>query len=271
MAQVQSTEAAALRGVRERVAEVIDDARRLVADIVDPACPTAGFLAALAEELVRATTAPGSAEFPELIEPDAYWEATVKPQSRSVRRAVAEVIEHTEARLAEAASEVESALRVRVDAAHGGGLGEARTNVVDEIAVTCQGLHHLMAEMIRIVPSDKAVTVARSALEEGRRRRAVADVEALKPAYLREAGGGEGHQRFAEQQWSETFAERVAHRDTLLRGEVPWRHQELAVVGHERTMTDVRAMVDEAVVRLQEPLMSMGERMVRRYDTGPEG
>ena len=95
----------------------------------------------------------------------------------------------------------------------------------------------------------------------------MSDVEALKPMYMREAGGDEAHQRFAEQQWSETFADRVSHRDLMLRGEVPWRHQELAVVGYERTREQLEALIDETVTRLQQPLLEVGARLVRRYDS----
>ena len=113
----------------------------------------------------------------------------------------------------------------------------------------------------------RGLDLARQALDEARRQRAISDVEALKPMYLREAGGGEEHQQFAEQQWSETFADRVTHRGLMLRGEVPWRHQELTVIGHERAREQLETMIDEVVTRLQQPLLEVGARLVRRYDS----
>jgi hypothetical protein len=145
--------------------------------------------------------------------------------------------------------------------------GTSRAGVIDDIATHCQTLHHLMAELIRVMPSAQPLEAARQLLDETRRKRAIADVESLKSAYLREAGGDEAHQRFAEQQWSETFADRVSHRDLMLQGQVPWRHQELAVIGHERVREQIEAAIDEAVGRLQQPLLEVGARLVRYYDT----
>ena len=64
-----------------------------------------------------------------------------------------------------------------------------------------------------------------------------------------------------------TFADRVTHRDLMLRGEVPWRHQELTVIGHERTREQLETMIDEVVTQLQQPLLEVGARLVRRYDS----
>lgn len=251
-----------------RIREVIEDATRRVAAIVEPAVPTPSFLAALGDELNAAAADPSSVSHPELVDPDAYWEAAIKPQSQSVRRAVTAVLEyaesHIEAHLATAEAELEAMVDQRATAAPDPG---ERAEVIDDIASHCQVLHHLVAELIGILPPRDDLAVAHEALDEARRQRAVADVEALKPIYLREAGGDEEHQRFAEQQWSETFSDRVSHRDLMLRSEVPWRHQELAVVGHERTCDQLDTMVDEAVTRLQQPLLEVGARLVRRYDS----
>jgi hypothetical protein len=251
-----------------RIRSVIEDASRRVTAIVEPAVPTASFLAALADELGAAMADPSSVAHPELVDPDAYWEAAIKPQSQSVRRAVGAVLEYTESHIEAHLATAEAELEVMVDerAATAADPGD-RAKVIDDIATHCQVLHHLVAELIGILPSRDQLDRAREALDEARRQRAVTDVGALKPVYLREAGGDEEHQRFAEQQWSETFSDRVAHRDLMLRGEVPWRHQELAIVGHERTCDQLDTMVNDMVTRLQQPLLEVGARLVRRYDS----
>lgn len=262
-------EAADELAARARIREVIDDARERVEAIVEPAIPTASFLAALAEELAAATRDPSSAEYPELVDPDAYWEAAVKPQSRSVKRSVGAVLEYAETHIAGQVAAAEVELGARVDQWAGTASPDdpmARGRVIDEIANECQSLHHLVAQLIGVLPPRDELQLAHDALDEARRQKAITDVEALKPVYLREAGGDEEHQRYAEQQWSETFADRVSHRDMLLRGEVPWRHQELAIVGQERTRDQLSEMVDAVVARLQQPLLEVGARLVRRYD-----
>lgn len=257
-------------GAHARIREVVEDAGERVAAIVEPATPTASFLASLGDELSAVSTDPSSVPHPELADPDAYWEAAIKPQNQSVRRSVVTVLEYAEShisahvRAAEAELEIEISERAAAAVADEPG---ARAGVIDDIARQCQVLHHLVAELIGILPSRDQLDLARQALDEARRQRAIGDVEALKPMYLREAGGGEEHQQFAEEQWSETFADRVTHRGLMLRGEVPWRHQELAVVGHERTRDQLETMIDEVVARLQQPLLELGARLVRRYDS----
>ena len=99
------------------------------------------------------------------------------------------------------------------------------------------------------------------------RAQATTDVESLKGAYLRDAGGDETHQRFAEQQWSETVAERVNHRVSMLAAQAPWRHQEFAVVGYERARNEAERIVEESAVRLQTPLRSLQQLLLERFDT----
>ena len=253
-----------------RIREIVEDARERVNEILEPAIPTAAFLAALGDELAAAAADPSSVEHPELVDPDAYWEAAIKPQGQSVRRAVAAVMEYAEKRISSEVTMAEAELEVHIGeraAMASPDDANARAEVIDDIATHCQVLHHLVAELIGALPSQENHELAHQALDEARRQRAVSDVEALKPMYLREAGGDEAHQQFAEQQWSETFADRVAHRDQMLRSEVPWRHQELVVVGYDRTREQLETLIDETVIRLQQPLLEVGARLVRRYDS----
>lgn len=247
----------------------IDDARERVAAVLTPACPTTAFLAALREEVLRAINAPDSVPYPELADPDAYWEATVKPQAKSLRSAVEAIINWLEERIITTMEVAEADLKAIVDAAAAApGLDPeaARAELADVVDARCRELHHQMAEVLGVIPDRIALEQAKAGSAEAMRDAATADVESLKPAYLRDAGGDEEHQRFAEQQWSETFADRVAHREALLAGAPPWRHMELALVGYERALAEVERMVEETTVRLQAPLTGMHALLLERYD-----
>lgn len=247
----------------------IDDARERIAAVLEPARPTAAFLAALRDEVRRAIEDPSSVPYPELADPDAYWDATVKPQSRSLRANVAAIVEWLEQRIITTMEVAEADLKSLVDNAAadmGADHRALRVLVGEEIDARCLELHHQMAEVLSILPVDNAVAAAREAAEDAIRGRATADVEGLKTAYLRDAGGDESHQAFAAQQWSETFAERVNHRQTMLAAQAPWRHQELALVGYERARSEIDRLVEETTMRLQAPLRGIPALLLARYD-----
>lgn len=249
--------------------EAIDDARNRVHAVLEPACPTPAFLQALREEVDRALTDPASVPYPELADADAYWEATVKPQSRSVRDAVAGIVEWLEQRIITTMEVAETNLKSLVDtaAADPGPDPEAlRALVAEEIDGRCRELHHQMAEVLDVLSAGDGLAEARRHADEAMRAQATADVASLKEAYLRDAGGDEAHQRFAEQQWSETFAERVNHRFTMLAAQAPWRHQELALVGYERARREAERLVEESAERLQAPLGVMRGPLLERFD-----
>lgn len=246
----------------------IDDARDRITAILEPACPTPAFLAALRDEVQRAVDDPSSVPYPELADPDAYWEATVKPQSRSLRDSVAVVVEWLEQRIITTMEVAETDLKSLVDTAAadpGPDPAALRLLIAQEIEIRCLELHHQMAEVLGILPVS-TVAEARAAGDEAIRAQATRDVEGLKSAYLRDAGGDDAHQQFAAQQWSETFAERVMHRHSMLAAEPPWRHQEFALVGYERARAEVERLVEEATVRLQTPLRDVQALLLARYD-----
>lgn len=247
----------------------IDDARGRIATVLLPACPTPAFLAALRNEVERAIADPASVPYPELADADAYWEATVKPQSRSLRDNVAAIVEWLEQRIITTMEVAETDLKALVDAAAGDpgpDPSALRVLIAQEVEIRCLELHHQMAEVLSILPEGTALTEARAAADEAIRARAAADVESLKAAYLRDAGGDDAHQQFAEQQWSETFAERVSHRHSMLAAAAPWRHQEFALVGYERARAEIDRLVEEATVRLQTPLREVQGLLLERYD-----
>ena len=249
--------------------DAVDDARERIAAVLDPARPTPAFLAALRDEVQRAVDDPTSVPYPELAEAEAYWEATVKPQSRSLRDAVASIVEWLEQRVITTMEVAETDLKTLVDSAAadpGPDPAGLRVLVAEEIESRCLELHHQMAEVLGVLPPDDAVAEARHGAEEAIRARATADVESLKTAYLRDAGGDDAHQQFAAQQWSETFAERVSHRQSMLAAQAPWRHQEFALVGFERARAEIDRLVEEATVRLQTPLRDVQPLLLQRYD-----
>ncbi len=247
----------------------IDDARARVAAVLEPACPTATFLAALREEVVRAIEEPEAVPYPELSDADEYWDATVKPQARSVRASVEAIVDWLEERVVVTMEVAEADLKSMVDRAAadaGADPAAARAALAAEIDARCLELHHQMAKVLTVLPPKDALFQARQSAADAVRARATVDVDGLKASYLREAGGGEDHQRFAEQQWSETFADRMSHREAMLAGVAPWRHQELALVGYERVISEAEGLVEQATVRLQAPLQSILALLLERFD-----
>jgi len=250
--------------------DAIDDARERVAAVLVPACPTSAFLVALRQEVDRAVDDPESVPYPELADADTYWEATVKPQSLSMRDSVAAIVEWLEQRIITTMEVAETDLKSLVDSAAadpGPDPGASRAVIAEEVERRCLHLHHQMAEVLRVVPEIDALDGARRSADEAILDHAGADVESLKIAYLREAGGDDEHQAFAAQQWSETFADRVAHRHSMLAAQPPWRHQEFALIGYERACAEVERLVEEATIRLQAPLHDVQHLLLERYDT----
>jgi hypothetical protein len=263
--EVRATEVALTNEFRA----AIDDARERVVAVVEPACPTAAFLVALRDEVCRAVHHPESVPYPELADADAYWEATVKPQSRSLRDSVTTIVEWLEQRIITTMEVAETDLKSLVDSAAadpGPDPDARRAMLAGEIEQRRLDLHHQMAEVLRVIPQFDALEDARRSAEEAMREQAAADVDSLKAAYLRDAGGDDDHQAFAARQWSETFADRVAHRSSMLAALPPWRHQEFALVGHERVRVEVERLVEQAAARLQSPLPDLQLLLLERYD-----
>lgn len=247
----------------------VEDARARVAAVLDPAVPTTEFLAALATELRRAEADPSAVPYPELADPDQYWHASVQPQTQTLRDQVGTILEWLESRVIATMEVAERDLKLMVDEAVAD-LGHNhvadRADLEAALHERCTELHHQMAELLDVLPDPAPFAAVRAAHAESLRAQASVDVDALKPRYLAEAGGDEAHQRFAEQQWSETYADRVAHRFAMLAATTPWRHQELALVGYERARSDCEAAVEAAVARLQAPLGGIPAILLERFD-----
>jgi len=256
--------------IEQRLRDLIADASARIDAEMTPACPTAGFLNALADEISAAKTDPSSVPYPELLDPDAYWEASVRPLGAAMSSSVDKILSWLEAGVISIMEVAESDMKSAVDnAIFAGGAdpSSVRASLADEIEKRCVELHHLMAEILTVVPGAEAQGLAREDFENRLQAQAVADVDALKPAYMEAAGGDQAHQRYAEQQWSETHGERVAYRQALLRAEAPWRHQEIALVGYERSSAQVMRATETVVERLQAPLADMSALIMQRYDS----
>ncbi len=254
------------QGLRDLIAVASE---RIGAEL-GPACPTEGFLVALAEEISTAVADPTTVPYPDLVDPNAYWEASVRPQGEALQRAVDEILSWLESGVISIMEVAEADMKATVDAAAAEGGADPvalRRRLAAGMDQRCMELHHLMAEILNVVPDDDQLAAAKQGFERRLEAQSVADVDALKTAYMAEAGGDDAHQRFAEQQWSETHGERVIYRQALLRAEPPWRHQEIALVGYERSLEMVREATEAVVERLQAPLADMSSLILQRYDS----
>lgn len=253
----------------QRILEIVADATGRIAAEMDPVCPTSTYLTTLSREVEMAQADPASVAHPELVDAETYWEVSVKPQGAALRSTVSEILEWLEAGVVSMMGAAESELKALVDTSSpqpGADTELARQSLEHQVNARCLELHHLMAEVLRVVPTSESLDEARTFLSDQLRSRATSDVDSLKDAYMSGAGGDDQHQQFAQKQWSDTHADRVSHREALLQAEPPWRHQEMALVGHERTQAAVAEMVEAVVERLQAPLSGMSRPLMERYD-----
>lgn len=259
--------------IREELAaefqEHAAEARSRVSSILDPGRPTPEFMVALADELNRAMADPTAVPYPDLTDPDRYWAASVQPQIAACHEHIEAVLTWLESQVVQTMGVAETDLKRVVDVA----LAEPSANpVADRTALAtaldarCTELHHQMAELLQVVPQRAPFEAAQEHYSDALRAQAKTDVDALKSVYLTEAGGDETHQRFAEQQWSETYGDRIAHREALLAGTPPWRHQYLALTGYDRSLSEAEQAVEHLVSRLQAPLSGLPALLLERYD-----
>jgi hypothetical protein len=247
----------------------VDEARGRIAAVVDPTCPTPAFMTALADELARAAADPSAVPYPELADADRYWSAAIQPQMQAAHDQIVAMLAWLEQQIVEMMGVAEADLKREVDLALGAVSANPladRSHLEETLQRRCSDLHHQMAELLGALPDPALLTEAQTRFHQALHEQAVADVDGLKPRYLAEAGGDENHQRFAEAQWAETYGERVAHREAMLAGTSPWRHQHLAVVGYERIRSDVEALVEASVARLQAPLGGLPQLLLQRFD-----
>ena len=250
------------------------EAQSRVTAILDAGRPTPEFMSALADELNRAIADPESVPYPDLADPDRYWAASVQPQILACQEHIAEVLAWLESQVVQTMGVAEADLKRVVEVAvveQGPNPVADRTALASALETRCSELHHQMAELLQVVPERGPLEAAHEHYASELRRQAQSDVDGLKAVYLAEAGGDDAHQRFAEQQWSETYGDRIAHREALLAGTPPWRHQYLAVTGYDRSLTEAEQAIEALVSRLQTPLSGLPGLLLERYDDAVNG
>jgi hypothetical protein len=258
-------------GLEGDVERAVAFARPYVEGLLARSAPTPTVLRALAEELTQARAGARKVAHPELLDPDTYWRKAAWPQAASV-------VKHARQALVELAEELESAVRagegvldhwltqqVDIDARERAtDANGVRTRTIDAIAARCQAVHRIVERLLAIRPDRGAVAAARTAVDEARRHQAIEDVKHSRDA-VAEAHPELDRAAF-KQMWLETVDGRVAERDAVLRGELPFRHQELLVQAFELALDAIDADVAAMVGELTEPILGIGERLVRRYD-----
>jgi hypothetical protein len=246
-------------------------ARPYVEGLLARAAPTPVMMRALAEELTQARAGARRVTHPELLDADAYWRKTAWPQAASV-------VKHTRQALVELAEQLESSVRagegvlehwlarqVELDAAERAvDPGGVRTRTIDAIAAQCLAVHRMVERLLAIRPDRAPIQAARAAADEARRHQAIEDVKHSRDDVAK--AHPELDRAEFKQLWLQTLDARVAERDAALRGELPHRHVDLLVHAFELAIDTIDAEVTAMVAELTEPILGIGERLVRRYD-----
>jgi hypothetical protein len=233
--------------------------------------PTVVVLRTLAAELTRASTRTKNVAHPELLDADLYWEKSAWPQA-------AAVVKHARRALVELAQELESSVRgkeqmldgwltVQVEAeamARAEDPDAVRDRTIDGIAVQCTAIHRTIEGLAAIRPDRMSIIAARREIDEARHRRAVEDVKSSRDEVA--SAHPELDRDAFKQMWLDTLDARVAERDHFLLGETPHRHQDLLVRAFEAAIDAIDVDITAMITQLTEPILGIGERVVRRYD-----
>jgi hypothetical protein len=258
-------------GLEGDVDRAVAYAGPFLAGLVAKSAPTTAVLRALADELTRAGTGGRGVAHPELLDADAYWQKSAWPQA-------AAIVKHARRVLIELADELESPVRgseqvieqwlvadVRETAvARERDAGAARDAAIDAIAVRCEAVHRTVERLLTVVPPATAVETARSELDQAIARQAIEDVKRSRDDVA--AAHAELDRAAFKDMWAQTYDARVAQRSIELRAEIPFRHQELLVTAFELALEAIGQDVKAMVAELTEPILGIGERLVRRYD-----
>jgi hypothetical protein len=208
---------------------------------------------------------------PELLDADTYWRKAAWPQAASVvkhaRQALVELAEQLESGVLASEGVLDHWLQQQVDVdgpERATDAAAVRTRTIDAIVARCQAVHRLVERLLAIRPDRSGIAAARAAVDEARRHQAIEDVKHARDEVA--AAHPELDRAAFKQLWIETVDGRVAERDAVLRSELPFRHQELLVQAFELAVEAIDADVAAMVAELTEPILGIGERLVRRYD-----
>ena len=242
--------------------------------ILEVLLPTPEYMTALKVELAAAAQDPSSVPYPDLVDPDRFWDIAVRPQLRAIYDQVTTVFAWLEAQVVGVMSVAEREMRVTVEEA----IGRRSADVAADRADLEQRLTHYCGEVAAqidgfgsILQENPLFTRAQQAFDESLITKSASDVDGLHEAYLRDAGGDEAHQALAQQEWEATYDERVAFRKALLEAEQPWRHQSLSIAGYRRAWDGTRAMLDQLCVNLKAPLNGIPRFLIEDFDRATAG
>jgi hypothetical protein len=232
-----SNPSAAPPSIFPAVEHAVDRALRQVGPylegLLQRAAPTPAMLRALGDELEKAQRDPRSVAHPELVDPAVFWARSAWPQAAAVvknaRGALLAIAEELSAVVRGSEQVLETWLKAQLDA-----------NLAD------------------------AALDPRSSRDTARRQRAEREAQAQRDA--EEAGLDPAQRAAFERAWTEGYAQDVAVRAQELRTVVPFRHQDLWLTAHQQASDAIAHDVEEMVQDLTEPILGIGERMVRRYD-----
>jgi hypothetical protein len=258
-------------GLEGDIDRAVAFARPYIDGLLARSAPTATILRALAEELTQARAGTRSVAHPELLDPDAYWQKAAWPQAaafvKNARRALVELAEELEApiRAGEGVLEHWLAQQVQADAAaRAADPAGVRARTIDAIAGRCEAVHRLVERLLAIRPDRAPIVAARAAVDESRRQQAIDDVRHSRDAVAK--AHPELDRAAFKQMWIDTVDARVAQCDSMLRAELPHRHQELLVSAFEQALDAIDEDITRMVAELTEPILGIGQRLVRRYD-----
>lgn len=256
------TPAGLFAGIAAAVAKSSEGAAMRLAAVLDQAQPTSMMLKILTEEVQRAITKPKSVSHPELADPDTYWTKALWPQAadavKACRSALADATAEVQAAMDGAADEIDRWLDEHLAMSP----GRTRAELVDDIAAHCEALHRIVEQLRSLEPSTTELRRLQGEIDARRAKDAAADLKRHRGEWEKANGGDKA----ARQQWEQTYEQRLAARDAELRAEAPWRHLDLALEAHRLARATVAKDVHQMVDTLVEPILGIGETMVRSLD-----
>ena len=256
---------------------LVGESKAEVTSILERTRPSMKYLRALGDELLLAQRSPGSVPYPELVDPEVYWTKAAWPQAAAAVAAAREYLIELRPRVEMIMIGAEADMKGWVSqlifegTAAADPVADPRSGVINAIVERCEQFDGMIRALESVAPEPEAMAQLRREFELARHRSALAEVKKLKSVYLRQAGGDPEHQRVAKEEWQATVDNRVAHRSVELQGELPWRHQELAIEAHERAAQVVRSDIETMVNGLADGVLAIGERLVLHYDDARTG
>lgn len=257
--------------VQRAVEQCLNEVRPYLDSLVRRGAPTPATMRALAEELNRALSDPRRVSHPELVDPQVFWEKSAWPQAAAIvknaRGALLAIAEELATVVSGSEQVLDAWLAAQIEASAAQpdhSPDAARDAAVDAIVSHCEALHRLIARLEGLAPGDAHLRDARTVVDEARHRHAEQSTHAQREVESRSVD--ESHRAAFERAWSEGLAQDIAVRSEELRATAPYRHQDLLLIAHQKAAEAIADDIEALVQELTEPILGIGERMVRRYD-----